>query len=404
MRFSLSALFCIAAILALGFALQVGASQRTKAVVAISVSIVLCYFSITVVRASLVLPGVREDIIRHYFILLLISFTLVSLVLVQVRHDPIDVIEFQIESVQTLLRGSNPYAANVTHQDLCYEHQELCHGAQFYGQGISTNGRVHVGFPYPPLALIWVIPGYWLGDIRYSWLLAIDLATLLIFFTSPNLIGLLAAVLLLSGSGSTYILSHGYTDPLMLLGLAFTVFVAQKSPRVLPFVLGLFLASKQYSILALPLVALLLPRFSWNAYFSIVAKACAVVAILTLPFLIMDPKGFWWSLVSFQVLAPIRPDALSFSGLLIEHGFRAIPQWFVGLVTVAGTGLALWKAPRTPSAFAISLALVSILFFVLNKQAFVNYYFFCFGALCVGLAASAHDFSREFALVPVLSE
>lgn len=402
-RFSLSALFCIAAILALGFALQVGVFQRTRAVFAIVVSVVFCCFSITAMRASLVLPDVRRDIARRYFILLLIAFTFFSIVLLRHRHDQIDVIEFQVESVQALLHGTNPYATDVTHQDLCYQHEELCHGMQFYGPSISTNGRVHVGFPYPPLALIWVIPGYWLGDIRYSWLLAIDLAAFLIFCTSPNLIGGIAATLLLIGSGSTYVLSHGYTDPLILLGLAFTVLVAQKSPRVLPFVLGLFLASKQYSILALPLGALLLPRFSWSAYLSIVAKACAVVAIVTIPFLILDPRGFWWSLVSFQVLAPIRPDALSFSGLLIAHGFRGIPQWLVGLVTVTGIGFALWKAPRTPSAFAISLALVSILFFVLNKQAFVNYYFFCFGTLCVGLASSTHDFSREFAFVPVLS-
>jgi len=403
MRLSLAALFCILAILALGFALQIGAFQRTKALFAIAVSIIFCSLSITSARISLILREIRIDILRSCFIVLLIAFTLFSVVLLRGHHDRIDVIQFQVDSVNALLQGTNPYATDVTHQDVCYEHQELCHGAQFYGPGISTNGRVHVGFPYPPLALFWVIPGYWLGDVRYAWLLAIDLAACLIFWTTPDLIGFSAAILLLFGSGSTYVLSHGYTDPLILLTLAFTIFIAEKNPRFLPFVLGLFLASKQYSVLALPLTALLLPRFSWNGYFSIVAKACGVAAIITIPFLIWDPRGFWWSLVTFQILAPIRPDALSFTGALVTHGFQAIPQWFIGLVTVAATVLALWKAPRTPSAFAISLALVCILFFVLNKQAFVNYYFFCFGALCVGLSSAGHDLNREFTLAQVVS-
>jgi hypothetical protein len=50
--------------------------------------------------------------------------------------------------------------------------------------------------------------------------------------------------------------------------------------------------------------------------------------------------------------------------------------------------LALWRVARTPAGFALGVAAVFLAFFVLNKQAFANYYFFVVGALCVAVAAT----------------
>ena len=50
--------------------------------------------------------------------------------------------------------------------------------------------------------------------------------------------------------------------------------------------------------------------------------------------------------------------------------------------------LALWRAARTPAGFALGVAALFLVFFVLNKQAFANYYFFVIGALCVAVAAT----------------
>jgi hypothetical protein len=43
---------------------------------------------------------------------------------------------------------------------------------------------------------------------------------------------------------------------------------------------------------------------------------------------------------------------------------------------------------RTPSGFALAVSALFLAFFVLNKQAFANYYFFVIGALCVAVAAA----------------
>jgi hypothetical protein len=50
--------------------------------------------------------------------------------------------------------------------------------------------------------------------------------------------------------------------------------------------------------------------------------------------------------------------------------------------------LALWRAPRTPAGFAAASALVFLVFFAFNKQAFTNYYSLVIGALCTAAAAA----------------
>ena len=50
-------------------------------------------------------------------------------------------------------------------------------------------------------------------------------------------------------------------------------------------------------------------------------------------------------------------------------------------------GLALWRLPRTPAGFSAAIATTFFAFFLFNKQAFCNYYFFVVGALCVTVAA-----------------
>jgi hypothetical protein len=57
-------------------------------------------------------------------------------------------------------------------------------------------------------------------------------------------------------------------------------------------------------------------------------------------------------------------------------------------VAAAVGGLALWRAARTPAGFALGVSALFLAFFVLNKQAFANYYFFVIGALCVAVAAA----------------
>jgi hypothetical protein len=180
---------------------------------------------------------------------------------------------------------------------------------------------------------------------------------------------------------------------------------AIRFPRWLPLALGLFFSSKQYTVVALPLAALLLPTFSWKKYILLLLQAAAVVAVLIVPFLLWDPAGLWFGLAGFHMAVPMRSDALTLSALLVTHGFRAVPGWFSALAIVCAVCFALKYAPRTPSGFAMSVALVAVVTFILSKQAFAGYYFYCAGALCLGLAAAEFDLppNTVFGLVKLTS-
>lgn len=384
---------CTIAILTLGLGLQISHGFfNWRALLAVTVSILFCIMALVVPRGALLVPLFKPAALRLGFFLILATYFIAGIIFLRFRHQPIDVLVIENDSVNTLLHGRNPYGREVTHQDLYSPEQRM------YGPGIEVNGRVRVGFQYPPLTIFWLFPGYLLGDVRYSSLIAVVLISLMMFYCEPNLNGFIAAILLLFVPNTLFIVSYGWTEPLMLMTLTAAVLLAKRSPGWMPAVLGLFFASKQYSLLAAPLAVLLLPKFSWRAYLSLLARAGAVTAIVTLPFLAWDPRGFWWSLVTFHSLAPVRPDALSWSAALVTHGLSPIPQWCVAVVIIAATVLILAKVRPAPSTFSVSLAIVSLLFFVLNKQAFANYYFFCFGALCVGLASATNGTGSEFIL------
>jgi hypothetical protein len=369
----------------LGFALQIAHGFfHAKGLVAILIAIALCVLAIASPQLAVELAFRRRTAFWRLYLPISAVYLLLGFTLLHRSHPPIDVVVFENDSVHTLLHGQNPYGINVSHQ-------EINGSSAYYGPGILRNGRVHVGVPYPPLTLVWILPGYVAGDVRYSFLLAVVLTSLLIFYLSPDQIGLTAAMLLLFIPETIFVLTMGWTEPLMLVTLAITVVCARKAPRMLPIALGLFFASKQYSLLAVPLAAFLLPRFSWKRYLSLLIKAGTVAAFVTLPFALWDFHGFWWSLVTFQVAAPFRPDALSVSTLLVRHGWPAIPQWFVVTAVLAAMVFALLRSPHTPSGFTGSLALVSLVFFVLNKQAFCNYYFFSAGSLCLSMASTGRD-------------
>jgi hypothetical protein len=372
----------------LGFALQVshGLFDR-RALLAVAVALGIAGLSVAGPRATVVLPFSRGPAVRRGFFLLLLVYLVAGFAFLRYRPSYIDVTYFESDAARSFVRGEDPYRIHFTRWDFNYPSESQ----YYYGPGFAVDDGVEVGFPYPPLTLLWVLPGHFAGDVRYAFLIAVIVTAFLVFHLAPDLNGFSAGLMFLFVPATLYVLAHGWSEPLVVLALAATIFCAKRFPGSLPLALGLFFASKQYCLLFAPIAALLLPKFSWKDYFWLITKAGAVATITILPFALWGAHGLWRSLVIFQIVAPFRTDALSFSNLLVRHGFPAIPQWGVLLAVVAATWFALKKAPRTPAGFAASVALISLVFFVLNKQAFCNYYFFSAGALCIGLASAERD-------------
>ena len=305
----------------------------------------------------------------------------------QTPSPHIDVWVFQQESAAALLRGENPYAITFTNI--------YGDGAKVYGAELMKDGRVNFGFPYTPLSLYMATPGYAFGgDHRYAQLAAIVLSAGLIATMSSGLISKLAAMLLLFTPRIFMIVEMAWTEPFVVLLLCATVWCAARMPRLTPYMFGLFLASKQYLIFAVPLAALLIDGVTWRRFLLFMLKAGLAASIVSLPLILWNLPAFIHSAVTLQLKQPFRNDALSYLAHLWWNGRQALAErlGMLGLVMPIPAIVALlWLnkrlvAPR-PALFAAALALVYLLFLLFNKQAFCNYYLLPIAALCCAIAA-----------------
>jgi uncharacterized membrane protein len=216
------------------------------------------------------------------------------------------------------------------------------------------------------------------------------LAALAIVLFCPGRWTGLAAMLFLLTPRVLYVIEQSWTEPVFALMFALVMFCALRWRRALPYALGLFFATKQYSVLTLPFVGFLTARDEENAAaMRLVAKAAAVAAAITVPFAVWDPRGFWRSVVQFQFMQPMRRDALSYLVWLHERLPNA--PWlmwtpFVAFAVV--TALLLWRSPRSPAHFAAAVTLSSLVFFAFSKQAFCNYYYYVIATACCAAAAA----------------
>jgi hypothetical protein len=340
--------------------------------------------------------AVGRGAVRHTGVLVLLATHLalgIWTIRAQATPPLIDVYLFQRDSVAALLAGTNPYAITFPNP--------YASGA-YYGPGMVVDGRLTFGFVYPPLSVFLSVLGAWAGDVRYAQLGAMTLAALFMAYTRRGPVAPLAAALYLFTPRSFFVLEQSWTEPFVVLFLAATVWCAARHPRVAPYVLGLFLAVKQYAVLALPLALLIgRPPMTFAGFRRVAVPAVVVAALVTLPLFLWEPAGFFRAVVELQFYQPFRPEALSYLGLLA--GPDGQPPFGTGVafaMAAAVMGLALWRVARTPAGFALGVAATFLAFFVLNKQAFANYYFFVIGALCVAVAATDRRPADRSAVAP----
>ncbi len=340
------------------------------------------------------------------FFLLLMTYLVMGASMIHASPNPhIDVFVFQQEGARELLSGRNPY--EMTYPDIY--RSDLPGARQVYGAGLTQDGRLRFGFPYMPLSLFIATAGYRVvGDYRYALLIATSLAAALMALSRTGQTSALASALFLFTPRSFFILTRGWTEPLLVLLLAATVFCAFRRLRVLPLALGLLLAGKQYLLFALPAVPLLCgPRADWRCTARLLCGGLLFAFVVAAPLAMWNLQAFYHSTALVQQISPYRTDALSYlNGMLDLRGAlprdgSALPAGHVPSMRLAfvalgcGIVLAVWRAPRTPAGFAAALALIYLLFIAFNKQAFANYYYFVIGALCCAVAAAAPQLSDE---------
>jgi hypothetical protein len=159
-----------------------------------------------------------------------------------------------------------------------------------------------------------------------------------------------------------------------------------RSPALSGALLGLWLSSKQYVVLAIPMV---LKLRRWRA--ATWVCAIAVGLVLVLPFAIWDFPAMKANIYDFFVKSEGRPDALSLYGLLLVLGVRLPPAVTGVVVACLWIGGIAWftrKMPRNLSGMLFATAGMWIFFFLLGKQAFSNYFYLVAFTLLLAVAAS----------------
>nr|MDQ2658860.1 hypothetical protein [Verrucomicrobiota bacterium] len=294
---------------------------------------------------------------------------------------------FQARAADALWHGQNPYAVRYPN---VYGHQ-----TPFYGPGVvdPSGAWLNYGFPYPPLSLLMSMVGFLAGDVRIADALAATIVAALMFAARPGRISALAAALLILTPLSVLVIYVSWTETLLALSFSLVMFCACRRGKFdwfLPIALGLFFATKQYAILSLPLLLLLVGQKNQVRELArLILIAGLVGAAITLPFLLWNPTAFIRAVVLFQMFQPFRPDAISYPALIYAlNGHHDPSIWISFAALFAALLLALWRCPRTPAGYAAGVTFVNLTFFIFNKQAFPNYYYFVVVTACWALAAT----------------
>jgi hypothetical protein len=249
----------------------------------------------------------------------------------------------------------------------------------------------YYGLAYPPTAFYPPMASWRLfRDVRVGWV-ACDLAAALMIYLLARRMSpgrdrfhelVTAAFLFLPRS--LFVLENGWVEPLTaaaLGGLALALATA-RGPVLTGCLMGVWLTSKQYVVLAVPLL-IRLRRASVNAWLW---AAVAGIA-LTLPFILWDFGALVNKTLVFFVESPGRADSLSVYGAMARSGVE-LPAWVsVGIWLLAVAWLT-WKMPRSLGGWLFSMATSWLIFFLVGKQAFINYYYFISFTLLLAVAAS----------------
>ena len=306
-----------------------------------------------------------------------------------IRASPdvfIDTYTVHQDSAAALRAGVNPYT--ITFPDI-YQGE-----SPFFRPGVSVGGRLQFGYPYLPATLLLAMPGHLLtGEHRYSQLACITAAAGLMAYARPNALGPLAAGMFLLTPRGFQVVESAWTEPFLAFLLAAVVFTALRARRALPYMLGVFLASKQYAVFFAPLALLLASRpWSVAGIWSMAWRAAIAALVVNVPFVLWDVDAFLHSTVKYQLTAPFRADSLSFLAMWARQTGTVPPTALAFVAMAVATALLLWRAPRTPAGFALGVGLSCAAFFAFGKQAFLNNYYLVVAALwCTVAVADGGD-------------
>ena len=226
------------------------------------------------------------------------------------------------------------------------------------------------GDPYPPIALI----TYWIGDRITGDPRAAGALAWLILIGSTMALRVknhLPAVVLLTSGALPLLLWTGWTE-LLTISLVVGAVALWRSPLAASVVLGAALASKQYMIIALPLISTMV---------SNPVRLRRIAALLVASILALAGFAFGAGYLDATVFAyrefPARYDSSSLYGFVtIFVSSFDIPFWLGPVAAFAvAIRLAMKRVIAGPDQLLEASAISLSVLFLLGTQAFSNYWF-----------------------------
>lgn len=290
------------------------------------------------------------------------------------------------EGVAGFLQSRNPYELTFTNP---YTPEE---SKQFLAPGILVDNRISTGFPYPPVVLLLAIPGYLLGDVRISGLIALTAVAIAAHGRGGSAARRAAGLAFAFAPGSLFLITNAWTESLTLGFLMAAVMLARKGFYVTATVLlAAFLVSKQYLVVVLPCLWLLRGHASKRRLLVLVGTAILLLG----PGAFADPFAFWRALSGGHMGDLIRFDSIS----LLVQGVATFgwdhPMLFAWLPLIAGISVATATAltfKPLPRSFLLSAGLSVMAAVLWSKQSFFNYYFFVGVVLAMAAFVGPRDF------------
>lgn len=252
-------------------------------------------------------------------------------------------------------------------------------------------------FAYLPGTLLWSVPGWLWGDVRWGLWLFLGLSMLLVpcfGFRKPEVLFLCPVLF--------YLLECSLVDlGLLPLFLAGFLFLKKERWGLAGVMFGLAAGSKQYAFFPLVLSSvaaffLISRRTGWKIFLA--GMATAVLTVF--PWVLHDPNMFLSSTVISLLKTEPRTDALTLFALAnyLGLGWPKLLGLWVGLGGLLGACVCLHRQVHSCSLVgrvALASACAYGIVFLFGSQAFGNYYFLVYLLFCVALLEVASGRPEE---------
>jgi hypothetical protein len=248
-------------------------------------------------------------------------------------------------------------------------------------------------FMYGPAIALVATPFALIGDVRSGMallLLGVYAGAILWTRSAPQPYSRYVATLVAASPFTLGLIVSAWVDALPMCAFVGWLLLKDRYRALALALLAVCFASKPLPALAL------LPGLPWSRRWLVdTIAAAAIAAAIALPFAIATGLPTFVNDVAgvFVSLFPPRADGITVTALLLRLGGQALPDWLAAAgVLAAGAAMAV-RRPRSLADVLVGGAFITVVGFLLSRQAFFNYYFVSATLLMYALVAAGRPLS-----------